>query len=141
MPPGGPEMSIAGKIEELTVLAEGTSCALLGDVDGSIFPCTLEAYRDLFKPRVRQPVYHPLPPAGTPRIGRLYMQVDIKTMLPESVLLLQHILEPVSGISIYAAYEAQANVWHLREIRGSGGRYFIENYSSHPAGSPNDAPK
>jgi hypothetical protein len=102
----------------LTILAEGTRYALLGDTTGQIIPMPRRELERLSGEYAR-PVLLAAPPLDAPRIGT-HTAVIRLDLPPDCRLYLQYYTEPISRITIYYVfYEGR---YYLRELRNDAGR-------------------
>jgi hypothetical protein len=126
--------SIRGNM--LTVLAEGSKYALIGDTTGEITYIPLSALPNL-SPLLNAPCLIPCPPLDAPKAGSLFVTVRHDIPL-DAVIKFRYYICPVSLILIYYAFIEEGARWFLRELRGTDGKgtgnYYSEGGDYEPPG-------
>jgi hypothetical protein len=125
----------------LTLLAEGSAYALLGDSTGEITRIPLNALYDLRKGLevLRVPCFIPCPPLDAPKAGSLFVTVRHDIPL-DAVVKFRYYICPVSLILIYYAFIEDGARWFLRELRGTDGKGTGNYYSEGGGYTPPSIP-
>lgn len=102
----------------LTILAEGTRFALLGDDTGHIIPMPRAELTKLSGEYAR-PILIPAPGDDVPQAGG-YKMVHVPQLPPDVILYPKYYTEPLSRITIY--YVFYKGKYVLRELRDDAGK-------------------